>query len=59
MGDDAPQQPARTARVDATRFGVVVLVGALLWLVPTPDGVEPRAWQLLALPVPRISEAGL
>ena len=49
MADEAARQAARPARVDATRFGVVVLVGALLWLVPTPEGVEPRAWQLLAV----------
>lgn len=50
MGDEAPrQQPARAARVDATRLAVVVLVGVALWLIPVPDGVEPRAWQLLAV----------
>ena len=49
MGDDARRQPTRPARVDGTKLGVVALVGVLLWLVPTPDGVEPRAWQLLAV----------
>ncbi|MCY4029618.1 MAG: anion permease, partial [Acidobacteria bacterium] len=49
MADDASRQTARPARVDATRLGVVALVGLLLWLIPTPDGVEPRAWQLLAV----------
>ena len=49
MGGEAQTQPGRTARVDATRLGAVVLVGAALWLVPTPDGVEPRAWRLLAV----------
>ena len=35
--------------MDAARLGAVVLVGAMLWLVPAPAGVEPRAWQLLAV----------
>ena len=45
----SPRQTARTARVDTVRLGVVVLVGTILWLVPAPAGVEPRAWQLLAV----------
>ena len=49
MGEDARTRPARPPRVDAVRFGAVVLVGALLWLVPVPEGVEPRAWRLLAV----------
>ena len=49
MGVEALKPPGRTARVDAARLGVVVLVGVALWLVPTPAGVEPRAWQLLAV----------
>ena len=39
----------RTARVDAVRLAAVVLVGVAIWLVPAPDGVQPRAWQLLAV----------
>ncbi|MCY4121882.1 MAG: DASS family sodium-coupled anion symporter, partial [Acidobacteria bacterium] len=49
MPDETPPQSARTARVDAVRLGAVVLVGAMLWLVPAPAGVAPRAWQLLAV----------
>ena len=49
MADEAPRQPGRPARVDAVRLGAAALVGVLLWLVPTPDGVEPRAWRLLAV----------
>ena len=49
MADEAPRHPPRTARVDAARLVVVAAVGAALWLVPTPAGVEPRAWQLLAV----------
>ncbi len=49
MADDAPPRPARPPRVDAARLGVVAAVGAAVWLVPTPEGVEPRAWQLLAV----------
>ena len=46
---DAPQTVGRTPRVDAARLAVVVLVGAAIWLVPEPAGVQPRAWQLLAV----------
>ena len=49
MPPDAPPRPDRPRRVDAVRLGAVAAVGAALWLVPTPAGVEPRAWQLLAV----------
>ena len=49
MDENTPHPPARAPRVDAARLGVVAAVGAALWLVPTPEGVEPRAWQLLAV----------
>ncbi|HJN44393.1 MAG TPA: anion permease [Vicinamibacterales bacterium] len=31
------------------RLAVVVLVGAALWFVPVPSGVQPRGWHLLAV----------
>ena len=37
------------ARVDTARLAAVVLVGVVIWLVPAPAGVQPRAWQLLAI----------
>ena len=49
MADEAPRRPGRPPRVDAARLAAAALVGVLLWLVPTPDGVEPRAWRLLAV----------
>ena len=49
MADEAPRQTGRPARVDAVRLAAAALVGVLLWLVPVPDGVEPRAWRLLAV----------
>ena len=49
MADEAPRRDGRPARVDAVRLAAAALVGALLWLVPVPDGVEPRAWRLLAV----------
>ena len=39
----------RTPRVDAARLAAVVLVGVAIWLAPAPAGVQPRAWQLLAV----------
>jgi len=31
------------------RLGLVVAVGVAIWLVPRPEGVDPRAWRLLAI----------
>ena len=49
MGGGALTSASRAPRVDATRLALVALAGALLWLVPVPEGVQPRAWQLLAI----------
>lgn len=45
--DASSETPA--SRVDLPRLAVVALVGAGLWFVPVPGGVEPRAWHLLAV----------
>ncbi len=34
---------------EALRLLGVLLVGVIIWLVPPPSGVEPRAWHLLAI----------
>ena len=39
----------RTPRVDTARLAAAVLVGVAIWLAPAPAGVQPRAWQLLAV----------
>lgn len=31
------------------RLAIVVAVGLAIWLLPAPAGIEPRAWQLLAI----------
>ncbi len=49
MGGEAHEPRGRAPRVDATRLALVILVGAVLWFVPVPAGVQPRAWQLLAV----------
>ncbi len=49
MGGEAHEPRGRAPRVDATRLALVILVGAALWFVPVPAGVQPRAWQLLAV----------
>ena len=43
------QQIDQVPRVDALRLATVVCVGAVLWLVPVPIGVDPRGWHLLAV----------
>src|SRR5688572_21726184 len=42
-----PVRPPSGARPG--RLAVVVCVGLAIWLLPRPEGVEPRAWQLLAI----------
>ena len=49
MADSTLKPDGRGARVDTARLAAVVLVGAVIWLVPAPAGVQPRAWQLLAI----------
>lgn len=44
----SPETPTFGSRA-ATRFTVVILVGATLWMVPIPADVQPRAWHLLAV----------
>ena len=34
---------------EALRLLGVLLVGIIIWLIPAPAGVEPRAWHLLAI----------
>ena len=34
---------------EALRLLGVLLVGIIIWLIPSPAGVEPRAWHLLAI----------
>ena len=49
MADSTLKPDGRGARVDAARLAAVVLVGVAIWLAPAPAGVQPRAWQLLAV----------
>ena len=44
-----PAQAGRTTHVDAVRLAATALIGVAIWLVPEPEGVQPRAWQLLAI----------
>lgn len=44
-------EPKKTVYVGAnlTTLSLAFLVGFLIWLIPTPAGLEPKAWQLLAI----------
>ena len=33
----------------AVRFGICLLVGMLIWILPVPAGVEPTGWQVFAV----------
>ena len=44
-----PESARGAPRVDAVRLAAVCGVGVSIWLVPEPAGVEPLAWQLLAI----------
>jgi DASS family divalent anion:Na+ symporter len=37
------------------RYLITIGAGALIWLFPTPEGLEPRAWHLLAIFVATIA----
>lgn len=37
------------ADVKAPRLAVVATIGLAIWVVPSPAGVDPRAWHLLAI----------
>ncbi len=45
--DTSPERRARAARPG--RLALVVSVGLLIWALPRPDGIDPRAWRLLAI----------
>ena len=49
MADSTLKRDGGTARVDTARLAAVCAVGVAIWLAPEPAGVEPRAWQLLAI----------
>jgi DASS family divalent anion:Na+ symporter len=42
-------QPAASDGVRPGRLALVACVGIAIWLLPRPDAVDPRAWQLLAI----------
>ena len=41
--------PDPGSRIPIVRLVLVVAVGFLIWLLPRPDAVDPRAWRLLAI----------
>ena len=45
----AVARPAASDDVRLGRLALVVAVGAIIWLLPHPEGVDPRAWHLLAI----------
>ena len=46
-GEASPNQQTSGARPG--RLALVICVGLLIWALPRPDEVDPRAWQLLAI----------
>lgn len=34
---------------EALGLSIVLLAGIVIWLIPSPAGVQPRAWHLLAI----------
>ena len=40
---------SRSRLSTGTRFAIVVILGLLIWLAPSPEGVTPRAWHLFAI----------
>ncbi|HRD54825.1 MAG TPA: DASS family sodium-coupled anion symporter, partial [Parachlamydiaceae bacterium] len=48
MQDSHAKKPVYTG-VKLVPFLLSIAIGASIWLTPTPIGVEPKAWQLLAI----------
>jgi divalent anion:Na+ symporter, DASS family len=46
-GEASP--PHRLSRARPGQLALVMGVGILVWFIPRPDGVDPRAWRLLAI----------
>ena len=46
-GETPPSRQPSGSR--AARLALVVCVGLLIWALPRPDAVDPRAWRLLAI----------
>jgi DASS family divalent anion:Na+ symporter len=44
-----PRSAPPSAPLHVGRLALVAGVGVAIWLLPRPEGVEPRAWQLLAI----------
>jgi DASS family divalent anion:Na+ symporter len=38
-----------SGRAILTRLGIAVIIGIVIWFLPRPEGVSPKAWQLLAI----------
>jgi DASS family divalent anion:Na+ symporter len=45
----APSAPALSLRVRLFRWGVVLLAGFVVWLLPQPAAVDAAGWRLLAI----------
>lgn len=54
-GHDIPVEKPSWPGAHPGPFIVVLLVGAAIWLLPRPAGVDPRAWHLLAIFVTTIT----
>lgn len=51
-------EPAKTSPKigsQLVRWGIVLLAGLLVLLLPTPEGIEPKSWRLLAIFVATIT----
>jgi DASS family divalent anion:Na+ symporter len=51
----APPAPASTPFAGLWRFVIPVLIGVVLWFVPPPAGLDPKAWQVFAVFVATIA----
>ncbi|MEO8450231.1 MAG: DASS family sodium-coupled anion symporter [Gemmatimonadota bacterium] len=47
--DPTPSAPAAPQSRIGLRWAIVLFVTALVWVIPTPAGIETRAWNLLAI----------
>jgi DASS family divalent anion:Na+ symporter len=38
-----------TSEVRYLRVGIILLIGAIIWFIPAPSGLDQKAWQLFAI----------
>ncbi len=41
--------PMKNSEVSLPKLAITLVIGLVLWFIPSPEGLEPRAWHLFAI----------